>query len=67
MKSLFSFVLLFVVGRITLLPYRMAAETFTNLYNFTATSSPENRNGDGANPHGTLILSGDTLLESETF
>jgi len=36
---------------------------FTNLYNFTATSgsSYSGTNGDGANPCGTLVLSGNTL------
>ena len=34
---------------------------FTNLYSFTATSSPYFTNSDGAFPEGTLILSGNTL------
>jgi uncharacterized repeat protein (TIGR03803 family) len=35
---------------------------FTNLYNFTATSGPyPYTNSDGANPQGSLVLSGNTL------
>jgi len=44
------------------LALRMTAQTFTNLYSFTATSgvSPFT-NGDGAGPNAGVILSGTTL------
>jgi uncharacterized repeat protein (TIGR03803 family) len=34
---------------------------FATLHSFTATSGTSNANGDGANPHSSLILSGNTL------
>ena len=40
---------------------QVAAQTFTTLYNFTATSGSLFTNSDGAHPVAGLILSGDTL------
>jgi uncharacterized repeat protein (TIGR03803 family) len=42
---------------------------FTNLHSFTAVSNsfPYNANGDGANPYGRLILSGNTLYGTTTL
>jgi uncharacterized repeat protein (TIGR03803 family) len=42
-----------------MLPYRATAQTFTNLHSFTAVVSTTN--SDGANPSGSLVLSGSTL------
>ncbi len=46
-----------------ILPDRVAAQTFTNLYSFTATQGASSTNSDGANPSslGGLILSGNIL------
>jgi uncharacterized repeat protein (TIGR03803 family) len=49
-----------LIAGLGLLPAcQVAAQTFTNLHNFTATVS--NTNSDGSNPHGRLVLSGNIL------
>ena len=45
----------------SILAGRVTAQTFTNLYSFTATSGSSSTNSDGANPVAGLILSGNTL------
>jgi uncharacterized repeat protein (TIGR03803 family) len=40
---------------------------FTNLHSFSTTNSITGANGDGANPEGNLILSGETLYGTATF
>jgi uncharacterized repeat protein (TIGR03803 family) len=46
---------------------RVAAQTFTNLYTFTATDPNTAANTDGANPQASLILSGNTLYGTTEY
>jgi len=48
-----------IAGFSLLLAGQVTAQTFTNLYNFTALIS--NTNSDGASPVGNSVLSGNTL------
>src|ERR1022692_3794821 len=50
-----------IAGLGLILAGRVTAQTFTNLYSFTAISTPSSTNSDGANPYAGLILSGNTL------
>ena len=40
---------------------RVTAQTFANLYNFTATDPDTGTNNDGASPDGYLVLAGNIL------
>jgi hypothetical protein len=62
-KNLFSlFLPLLAVGFCFLLVEPLSAQTFTNLYSFSATSpQAPSSNSDGAYPVAGLVLSGSTL------
>jgi len=60
MKTIFSEAMIPLTA-LLLAGVNAKAATFSNLYNFTLTSFPVNTNSDGANPHGGLVLSGNTL------
>src|SRR6266851_6454470 len=46
---------------------QVTAQTFTVLHTFTSASGPDATNGDGANPSGSLILSGNTLYGTAVY
>ena len=59
-KNLFLLPVL-MAGLGLILAGRATAQTFMTLHSFTTTSGSLSANGDGANPSGGLVLSGNTL------
>jgi uncharacterized repeat protein (TIGR03803 family) len=51
-----------ISGSGTVFALHIDGSGFTNLYTFSATAGSPGRNNDGANPHGKLLLTGDTLF-----
>jgi uncharacterized repeat protein (TIGR03803 family) len=64
-KTPFLLALIGVLG--LMLVGRVTAQTFTNLYSFTALSGALATNNDGARPSTRLILSGNTLFGTTLF
>jgi len=56
-----------IAGNGTVFKVNTDGTGFTNLYGFTATSGSYSSNSDGANPDGTLVLSGATLYGTAYF
>lgn len=62
------FLLASLIALILLPISQSSAQTFTNLYHFTALSGPSGSpNSDGANPQGDLFLSDDALYGTAVF
>jgi len=55
------------VGLGLMLTGHLTGQTFSVLHTFTSASGPNATNSDGANPSGTLFLSGSTLYGTATY